>query len=177
MANVLRSSCLIPVSLATQALAVSDSRVSVPASRVTMQLQALVSGLQRLHPQISWEIVGVAVTLCSIVPGFWWLRRTWKSSSLNSVELEGSQGGIMRHTVETTGKIWTSELAVTLLTMADAEATDPGLLKKHSELKSFKTSRFVYSNIRVFYRRHPQADKLPTPPLPLLVFIHGQPPD
>jgi pimeloyl-ACP methyl ester carboxylesterase len=118
-------------------------------------------------------MVGVAVTLCSIVPGFWWLRRTWKSSSSNSAEVEGSEGGIMRHTVETTGKIGTSEPTVALLTMADAEATDPGLLKKHSQLKSFKTSRFTYSNIRVFYRRHPQADKLPTPPLPLLVFIHG----
>jgi pimeloyl-ACP methyl ester carboxylesterase len=57
--------------------------------------------------------------------------------------------------------------------MADADATDPGLLKKHSELKSFTTSQFTYSNVRVFFRRHPQADKLPTPPLPLLVFIHG----
>jgi pimeloyl-ACP methyl ester carboxylesterase len=51
--------------------------------------------------------------------------------------------------------------------------TDPGLLKKHSEIKSFKTNRFTYSNIRIFYRRHPQAEKLPSPPLPLLVFIHG----
>jgi len=57
--------------------------------------------------------------------------------------------------------------------MADAEATDPGLLKKHSELKSFKTTQFEYSNVRVFFRKHPQADKLPKPPLPLLVFIHG----
>lgn len=57
--------------------------------------------------------------------------------------------------------------------MADADTTDPGLLRKHSELKSFTTSRFTYSSIRVFFRRHPQAEKLPAPPLPLLVFIHG----
>lgn len=52
---------------------------------------------------------------------------------------------------------------------------DPGLLKKHSEFKSYTTSRFTYPSIRVFFRRHPQADKLPTTPapLPLLVFIHG----
>lgn len=52
---------------------------------------------------------------------------------------------------------------------------DPGLLKKHSEFKSYTTSRFTYPSLRVFFRRHPQADKLPiTPsPLPLLVFIHG----
>jgi pimeloyl-ACP methyl ester carboxylesterase len=58
--------------------------------------------------------------------------------------------------------------------MADAEATDPGLLKKHSEFKSFTASKFTYPNLRVFYRRHTQAEKFPAkPPLPLLVFIHG----
>lgn len=57
----------------------------------------------------------------------------------------------------------------------DAEETDPGLLKKHSEFKSYTTSRFTYPNLRIFYRKHPQAEKLPTTPapLPLLVFIHG----
>ncbi|KAJ9134491.1 mRNA-capping enzyme [Pleurostoma richardsiae] len=57
----------------------------------------------------------------------------------------------------------------------DAKATDPPLLKKHSEIKSFTTSRFTYPALRVFYRRHPQTDQLPnTPaPLPLLVFVHG----
>ena len=53
--------------------------------------------------------------------------------------------------------------------------TDPPLLQKHSEIKSYRTSRFAYPGIRVFYRPHPQADQLPTSPapLPLLVFIHG----
>lgn len=53
--------------------------------------------------------------------------------------------------------------------------TDPGLLKKHSEFKSYTTSRYTYPKIRVFFRKHPQHDKLPTEPapLPLLVFIHG----
>jgi pimeloyl-ACP methyl ester carboxylesterase/protein-tyrosine phosphatase len=52
---------------------------------------------------------------------------------------------------------------------------DPGLLKKHSEYKSYTTSRFTYPRIRVFYRPHPQIAKLPRDPapLPLLVFIHG----
>ena len=56
-----------------------------------------------------------------------------------------------------------------------AKATDPPLLAQNSETKSFTTSRFTYPDVRVFYRRHPQADQLPvTPaPLPLLVFIHG----
>lgn len=57
----------------------------------------------------------------------------------------------------------------------DAEAVDPGLLKKHSEIRSFTTSRFTYPSLRIFFRRHPQAEKLPTTPapLPLLVFVHG----
>ncbi|KAK0646557.1 alkaline phosphatase-like protein [Cercophora newfieldiana] len=57
----------------------------------------------------------------------------------------------------------------------DAEATDPALLARNSEVKSFTTSRTTYNGIRVFYRRHPQADKLPKDPapVPLLVFIHG----
>lgn len=48
-------------------------------------------------------------------------------------------------------------------------------MKKHSEFKSYTTSCFTYPKLRVFFRKHPQADKLPTEPapLPLLVFIHG----
>lgn len=56
----------------------------------------------------------------------------------------------------------------------DAKTTDPALLKKHSEYKDYTTSRFTYKGIRIFYRRHPQADQLPpSPPLPLLVCLHG----
>jgi pimeloyl-ACP methyl ester carboxylesterase len=37
------------------------------------------------------------------------------------------------------------------------------------------TTGFTYSSLRIFYRPHPQRDKLPTEPaaIPLLVFIHG----
>lgn len=57
----------------------------------------------------------------------------------------------------------------------DAENTDPGLLRKHSRIKSYTTSTATYPSIRTFYRPHPQADKLPNKPtpLPLLVFVHG----
>lgn len=59
--------------------------------------------------------------------------------------------------------------------LPDAISTDPGLLKKHSEYRTYSTTRFTYESMRIFYRRHPQADMLPTQPapLPLLVFIHG----
>lgn len=47
-------------------------------------------------------------------------------------------------------------------------------MKRHSEYRDYTTSRFTYKGIRVFYRRHPQAGQLPTsPPLPLLVCLHG----
>ncbi|KAI9755772.1 MAG: hypothetical protein M4579_004135 [Chaenotheca gracillima] len=59
----------------------------------------------------------------------------------------------------------------------DLNKTEPGLLQKHSEFRSFSTPNhgFTYPSLRLFFRPHPQADKLPsTPsPLPLLVFIHG----
>ncbi|KAL8731857.1 MAG: hypothetical protein Q9166_003141 [cf. Caloplaca sp. 2 TL-2023] len=59
--------------------------------------------------------------------------------------------------------------------VTDAQATDPGLLRKHSSIRSYTTSFGTYPAIRVFGREHPQADKLPSKPtpLPLLVFIHG----
>ncbi|KAK4456243.1 alkaline phosphatase [Podospora aff. communis PSN243] len=57
----------------------------------------------------------------------------------------------------------------------DAKATDPPLLERNSEIKSFSTSRATYNGVRVFYRKHPQSEKLPQDPakIPLLVFIHG----
>ncbi|KAK3692206.1 hypothetical protein B0T22DRAFT_475162 [Podospora appendiculata] len=57
----------------------------------------------------------------------------------------------------------------------DPERTDPALLARDSEIKSYETSSHVYPGLRVFFRRHQQADKLPTSPapIPLLVFIHG----
>ena len=88
-----------------------------------------------------------------------------------------ANGQIVRTSIDVNGKV-ASTHARSLLTpslVSEAEAVDPGLLKKHSEYKSYKTSRFTYPSLRIFFRRHPQADKLPTTPapLPLLVFIHG----
>lgn len=57
----------------------------------------------------------------------------------------------------------------------DPKATDPDLLRDNSEIKSFTTSRFTYSGVRVFYKPHTRIDELPCDPapLPLLVFVHG----
>src|SRR5690554_2955152 len=54
----------------------------------------------------------------------------------------------------------------------DATTSDPSLIKKHSQTISVQTDSFNYPGIRVFYRYHPKASKLP-PKLPLVVFIHG----
>ncbi|QYT02951.1 Protein-tyrosine-phosphatase [Trichoderma simmonsii] len=58
---------------------------------------------------------------------------------------------------------------------ADPHETDPALLRHHSHLKAYKTSRFEYPEIRVFYRQHVKADQLPKKPapLPLLVCVPG----
>ena len=49
------------------------------------------------------------------------------------------------------------------------------MLERSSEIKSYTTSHAAYPGLRVFYRRHQQADRLPKSPapIPLLVFIHG----
>ncbi|KAK4661754.1 uncharacterized protein QC763_707360 [Podospora pseudopauciseta] len=74
----------------------------------------------------------------------------------------------------------TSGLALWMVAMVfteeklDAKSTDPPLLEKYSEFKSYTTSKAFYNKLRIFYRKHPQTDNLPKdPPLPLLVFIHG----
>ncbi|KOS21136.1 mRNA-capping enzyme [Escovopsis weberi] len=57
----------------------------------------------------------------------------------------------------------------------DPHSTDPELLREHSQMRSYRTSRFLYPELRVFYRQHVKAQQLPTTPapLPLLVFIPG----
>lgn len=57
----------------------------------------------------------------------------------------------------------------------DPHATDPPLLRDNSTLISFKTGRFEYPEIRVFFRQHSKAGELPSSPgpLPLLVCIPG----
>ncbi|KAI9890209.1 MAG: hypothetical protein M1814_004371 [Vezdaea aestivalis] len=60
---------------------------------------------------------------------------------------------------------------------SNSSILDPGLLKKYSTYKTIdvQSTGYTYSQIRIFYRPHPQAAQLPTEPapLPLLVFLHG----
>ncbi|KAK3295809.1 protein-tyrosine phosphatase-like protein [Chaetomium fimeti] len=57
----------------------------------------------------------------------------------------------------------------------DAKATDPPLIQRCSNIKTYTTSRATYPELRVFFRKHQHADNLPTSPapVPLLVFVHG----
>lgn len=75
---------------------------------------------------------------------------------------------------------WSSHsLSLDLIKVADdyvdPKATDPGLLRDNSEIKSFTTSRFTYPRVRIFFKAHTRQDELPKDPapLPLLVFVHG----
>lgn len=102
------------------------------------------------------------LVMCSLLPACWlWYRR----GRTEGKPLSTSSGETSEN--ETAGQYPGDA--------NDAEVTDPGLLKKHSEFKSYATPRFSYPKVRVFFRKHPQADKLPSEPapLPLLVFIHG----
>ncbi|PBP27509.1 dual specificity phosphatase catalytic domain protein [Diplocarpon rosae] len=95
------------------------------------------------------------LTVCCALLGLWWLENKRKKSSASSTTSNVSDEKNKQSAVE--------------------RFSDPGLLRKHSEFKSYTTSRYAYSKIRVFYRKHSQADKLPAEPtpLPLLLFIHG----
>ncbi|KAI9816690.1 MAG: hypothetical protein M1832_004978 [Thelocarpon impressellum] len=95
-----------------------------------------------------WEMVQTAV-ICGLLPGLWILLAKRPGTATT-----GHAGSV-----------------------TDAGSTDPGLLKKYSQVRSYTTPlhRFTYPGVRVFYRPHPQAQKLPSKPspLPLLVFVHG----
>lgn len=123
----------------------------------------------------TWDMVKIAA-LCGLVPGAWFVGRHFnrKASEVTSWQstAELRPGTAVK---QDDGKIIASSEAAGTDQFQEEEAVDPGLLKKHSETKSYTTSRYTYKALRIFYRRHPQADKLPTTPapLPLLVFIHG----
>lgn len=61
---------------------------------------------------------------------------------------------------------------INLMSSKENIYTDPGLIRKHSEVISVTTDKYKYPGVRIFYREHPKASVLP-PKLPLLVFIHG----
>lgn len=126
-----------------------------------------------LHAQLDFVDMVQLIALCSIVQGI----RLWRKRSLTQQALPGT--GDADHAEHKAGGSTKASSQASVgssrLGQSDAEATDPGLLKKHSSFESYTTSFATYPAIRTFYHPHPQADKLPAKPtpLPLLVFIHG----
>jgi hypothetical protein len=124
-------SCITTLCSATGALSSPDSRISYTTANIDMQRQALLSSLQRLYPQISWEMVGVVATLCSIVPGFWWLMRTRTSLSSSSGATSEVNGGVVGRTVDTNGKL--------LLALNSSNCTDQGRCRSNRSGTSEET--------------------------------------
>ncbi|KAF2816698.1 alpha/beta-hydrolase [Mytilinidion resinicola] len=123
-------------------------------SSISSALRSIFSSnsAHSLRPVTLVGMVKVAA-FCGFLPALWlWHRQKRPASSGSLSDVSDSIG-------------------------ADAASTDPGLLKKHSTIRSYTvpTTNFTYPAIRTFYRPHSQGDKLPqTPrPVPLLVFIHG----
>ncbi|KAL9121711.1 MAG: hypothetical protein Q9187_001735 [Circinaria calcarea] len=119
-----------------------------------------------------WDMAQL-LAACSILPAFrLWRKRTTKmegkASERESISERKSISGSTRHSGIFSGSAKNG-------TLVDPSSTDPGLLRKHSTFKTYRTNIATYPSIRTFYRPHPQADKLPDKPtpLPLLVFVHG----
>ncbi|PHH52042.1 Abhydrolase domain-containing protein C57A10.08c [Ceratocystis fimbriata CBS 114723] len=53
----------------------------------------------------------------------------------------------------------------------DADLSDPQLLRENTHFRSYTIGKFSYSNLRIFYRRHPAL--APESTSPLIVCIHG----
>lgn len=126
-----------------------------------------------IHAQLGFVEMVQLIALCSIVQGI----RLWRKRSLTQKETPGvsDAGHAERQAGGSTKASSQTSVGSSKLGQPDAESSDPGLLRKHSSFNSYTTSFATYPSIRIFYRPHPQADKLPSKPtfLPLLVFIHG----
>ncbi|KAI9830302.1 MAG: hypothetical protein M1826_004913 [Phylliscum demangeonii] len=152
--------------------------------------------------QVPWREMGLVLLLCIVMPCLLPLARRWRarhsqdlgrrrwSASTTARERlskggrpgsgsgSGSEGPTMEGSrLQVRGDAGMPDLMIVSAPPLDATDTDPALLRKHSTLRSYSTPihGFTYPGIRVFYRPHPHADKLPSDPplLPLIVVIHG----
>ncbi|KAI9781283.1 MAG: hypothetical protein M1839_006076 [Geoglossum umbratile] len=117
------------------------------------------------------EMVQLAV-ICGAVPCLWLIR---SRLSGDSGDRSQQQNQHVRGANEA-GNVQMNNSHISTR-LKNAAATDPPLLQKYSEFRSFTTPihGHTYPSIRVFYHPHANAKSLPTTPspLPLLVFIHG----
>jgi pimeloyl-ACP methyl ester carboxylesterase len=162
-------------------------RISGVSNKLHLQFQAVASSFRQFFPRLSQRKLSVLeMVVCSSLPlcfFFWHFGRGWRTgksisqSSTDELSEGTANGQNAGKDADTNGKSLSllRERWTNLRLFLDAEASDPDLLKKHSTFRSYKTSRFAYPSLRIFFREHPQFEKLPTEPapLPLLVFIHG----
>ncbi|MBE7179744.1 MAG: alpha/beta fold hydrolase [Terriglobus roseus] len=138
----------------------------------------LPRGLERYSEEATWLAL-VLMVGCGAGSCLWLVRR--RRSNLRRLKsVNGSVTSVASSTDSRNGARRTIfQLLGLTLTRVDASSTEPGLLKKHSEIRSYTITvagrSITYPSVRTFYHPHPQAAKLPTTPtpLPLLVFIHG----
>ena len=117
MAKILQISCLLLLHLVIAALALPDNsswQLSYPSNLLRAQYQNLIANFRQVYPQISqgklniWEMVQI-VALCSLLPGFWYLRtkrKEAKSMSWSSTESSSNGTAIGQETVEINGKLF-----------------------------------------------------------------------
>ncbi|KAI9847719.1 MAG: hypothetical protein M1837_001967 [Sclerophora amabilis] len=157
-----------------------DQGQSSARSVLSTHVQSLMAGFGGFYQRARhgtwsrWEIIQT-VTFFAVIPSLWLLKNRLQKegSAADTIERNGQQR--VRDGVGDSNRAANSETG--LRPPSDTSQAEPGLLQKHSEFQSFTTSHhgITYPGIRVFYRTHPQAEKLPLKPtpLPLLVFIHG----
>ncbi|KAI9801872.1 MAG: hypothetical protein M1833_002186 [Piccolia ochrophora] len=122
---------------------------------------------------LDWTLI-LLVGLCGLIPILWFAKFHYSGSRLTQeakMSLRSKKDYVTKRVKPKTFSLFATPNDF------NPDYTDPGLLRKHSEFRSFTipSHGFTYSGIRVFYRPHPQESKLPTKPssLPLIVVIHG----
>jgi hypothetical protein len=177
--RIFRPACLL--FFVSRVLALPET-LSESSSGLDLHPRAIISTFGQVLLRASRGKVSlVGMVACSPLPLllFWWMRRKRlleKYPSISSAD-ESSHNETQAQNVKDTDLTGNYQIAA-IQNISDsytleAEASDPGLLKKHSEIKTFTTSQYTYRKIRVFFREHPQFAQLPTTPspLPLLVFV------
>ncbi|KZF24504.1 hypothetical protein L228DRAFT_245453 [Xylona heveae TC161] len=183
---------------AAAAAAATDTTVTTPAGRLPASMDALNRSLQAalsvflrcfrqlvlsLHQTLARACTGqlnitdvVRLTvLCGVLPGIWLMKQRICGADDNSAMAQ-------RSSLSAKGKddrtIDGDDGTANVKSSNDLSVEgDPPLLKKHSFWRTYvaPVPNIQYRKIRIFYKNHPQIDKLPSKPrpMPLLVFIHG----
>lgn len=160
-------------------------RISSASTRLNLHFEAIASSFRHFFTRaLQGKLSILEMVLCGSLPALYWhfgrrrkVGKLLSQSSTDDSSDDTRNGQSEEKDADTNGwsQSWFIECLTDFQGMTDAEASDPGLLKKYSTIRSYTTSLFTYPSLRIFFREHPQFEKLPKEPspLPLLVFIHG----